>query len=109
MIDACITAYNYTKDEEWEKEAWRCFDWFFGRNDFNMPLYDFNIGGCFDGLQPTGLNQNQGAESTLSWLLALLRMNALQSRMNLQLSIHALPEQISNTLDINKTLKTKEV
>ena len=92
LIDACITAYNYTNDEEWEKEAWRCFDWFFGRNDFNIPVYDFTTGGCFDGLQPTGLNQNQGAESTLSWLLALLRMNALQSRMNLQLSNHPIPE-----------------
>ena len=95
LIDACITAYYYTNNEDWADETWRCFDWFLGRNDFNIPIYDITTGGCFDGLQPTGLNQNQGAESTLSWLLALLRMNSLHSRMNLRLSNHKIPEQAS--------------
>ena len=43
-------------------------------NDLQRPLYDATNGGCFDGLQPTGLNRNQGAESTLSFLLALADM-----------------------------------
>jgi len=74
MIDACIEAHNVTGDEKWEKEAQRCFEWFLGKNDLRTRLYDHKTGGCCDGLQSNGPNLNQGAESTLSWLLSLLRM-----------------------------------
>lgn len=77
MIDACIEAYNITGDEKWIIEARRCFDWFMGKNDLNVPLYDYRTGGCRDGLTADGANQNQGAESTLAWLLSLLSLHSL--------------------------------
>lgn len=77
MIEACIEAYNITKDEKWIEEARRCFDWFLGRNDLNVPLYDYKTAGCRDGLTADGANLNQGAESTLSWLLSLLNLHSL--------------------------------
>ncbi|MFA4836747.1 MAG: glycosyltransferase family 4 protein [Dehalococcoidia bacterium] len=74
LIDACIDAYLATGDRKWRAEAERCFGWFLGRNDLNTQMYDFTTGGCYDGLENHGANQNQGAESTLSWLISLLRM-----------------------------------
>ena len=74
MIDACIEAHNITGNEKWEREAQRCFEWFLGKNDHRIKLYDYKTGGCYDCLQSNRANQNQGAESTLSWLLSLLRM-----------------------------------
>jgi len=79
MLDACIEAYKVTKQERWMEMAWTCLDWFLGRNDLRVSLYDHATGGCRDGLQSEGVNQNQGAESTLAWLLSLLTMRALLS------------------------------
>lgn len=75
LLSACHEAYKATKDSKWLEEMKRCFNWFLGANDLNAPLYDFSTHGCCDGLQANGASQNQGAESTLSWLGALLRMN----------------------------------
>lgn len=77
MIDACIEAYNITRDEKWIDEARLCFDWFLGKNDLNVHLYDYKTGGCCDGLTANGANRNQGAESTLAWLLSLLSLYSL--------------------------------
>ncbi len=77
MIEACVEAYKITRDEKWIVEARRCFDWFLGRNDLNISLYDYSTGGCCDGLTPDGANQNQGAESTLAWLLSLINLYSL--------------------------------
>jgi len=77
MIDACIEAYYATQDRRWVDEARRCFEWFLGRNDLNVPLYDYATGGCRDGLTADGPNLNQGAESTLAWLLSLLSFHYL--------------------------------
>lgn len=74
MIDACVEAYNVTGDKKWIEEARRCFDWFLGGNDLNVLIYDYTTGGCHDGLTAEGANLNQGAESTLAWLLSLLKM-----------------------------------
>jgi len=78
-VAACIEVLHATGDDRWRREANRCFAWFLGRNDLNHPLYDGSNGGCFDGLQPTGINRNQGAESTLSFLIALADMKLLTS------------------------------
>ena len=78
-ISACIEAYNATSDEFWVKEAWRAFEWFLGRNDLGLAVYDSTTGGCRDGLHSDRLSQNQGAESTLSYLLALSEMESLQN------------------------------
>ncbi len=74
LVDACYEAARATGDGRWGEEMERAFSWFLGRNDLGAMLYDFTTGGCYDGLQPTGVNRNQGAESTISWLLSLLRM-----------------------------------
>jgi hypothetical protein len=73
-ISACLEAYKLTREERWIEEARRVFSWFLGRNDLQAPLYDAVTGGCRDGLHPDRVNANQGAESTLSFLMALLDM-----------------------------------
>ena len=72
MVDACIEAFNCTRDEQWIAYAYRCLNWYQGENDLRIPLYDHASGGCRDGLEAQGANENQGAESTLCWLMALL-------------------------------------
>ena len=54
-----------------------CFNWFLGSNDLGIALYNDKTGGCRDGLMPNGINENEGAESTLAWLLALIAMHTL--------------------------------
>ncbi|MGB8029180.1 MAG: glycosyltransferase family 4 protein [Terracidiphilus sp.] len=73
-IAACLQAYALTHHERWTDEAHRVFRWFLGKNDLQAPLYDATTGGCKDGLHPDRVNENQGAESTLSFLMALLEM-----------------------------------
>jgi len=75
MVSACLEAFYTTKDPHWQLEAKRAFEWFLGRNDVNLPLYDFISGGCSDGLHETHVSENQGAESTLAFHLALAEMN----------------------------------
>lgn len=65
-------AYDVTKDTKFLKLQRTAFDWFLGANDLRVPLYDFTTKGCSDGLMAAGVNGNQGAESTLSFLLSLL-------------------------------------
>jgi hypothetical protein len=72
LVEACSAAYMWTRHDYWIEQARRCLDWFLGRNDLGVSLYDPETGGCRDGLHPDGPNQNQGAESTLSWLISLL-------------------------------------
>jgi glycosyltransferase involved in cell wall biosynthesis len=78
-ISACIEAYHATGDMVWVAEARRAFEWFLGRNDLGLALYDPGTGGCRDGLHVDRLSQNQGAESTLAFLLALAEQQALQN------------------------------
>jgi glycosyltransferase involved in cell wall biosynthesis len=80
-ISACIEAYQATGDMFWVAEARRAFEWFLGRNDLGLALYDSATGGCRDGLHVDRLSQNQGAESTLAFLLALAEMQALQNTL----------------------------
>ncbi|MGA6988089.1 MAG: glycosyltransferase family 4 protein [Terriglobales bacterium] len=77
-VSACLEAYRATGDSHWLSEAWSAFNWFLGDNDLQLPLYDSVTGGCRDGLHPERANQNQGAESTLSFLMSLLEMYSLQ-------------------------------
>jgi glycosyltransferase involved in cell wall biosynthesis len=77
-VSACLEAYRVTGDARWRSRAWSAFNWFLGDNDLQLPLYDSVTGGCRDGLHPDRANENQGAESTLSFLVALLEMRSLQ-------------------------------
>ncbi len=79
MIGACVEAFNITRDKTWIDNAVLCFNWFLGQNDLNMPLYDPKTGGCRDGLMADGINQNEGAESTLAWLLSLMTLQKLHA------------------------------
>ena len=77
-VSACLEAYRATGDAHWLNEAWSAFNWFLGKNDLQIALYDPATGGCRDGLHPERVNQNQGAESTLAFLMALAEMRLLQ-------------------------------
>jgi hypothetical protein len=78
VVSACLQAYRATGKGRWRKEAWSAFNWFLGDNDLQIALYDATTGGCRDGLHPDRANENQGAESTLSFLMALLEMRKLE-------------------------------
>lgn len=80
IMDACYQAYQATKKKFWKQEIDKAFSWFLGKNDKNKCLYDFSTGGCFDGLERGGVNLNQGAESTLSWLAALHLMHQISDK-----------------------------
>jgi glycosyltransferase involved in cell wall biosynthesis len=79
-IDACVAAWEATRDEHWREEAMRAYRWYLGANDLELPLATAQDGGCFDGLMPTGLNRNQGAESILALQLANCAISALSKR-----------------------------
>ncbi|HEV8378857.1 MAG TPA: glycosyltransferase family 4 protein, partial [Tepidisphaeraceae bacterium] len=81
MVSACLEAERITGDKRWRKEARRAFDWFLGRNDLNLPIYDPTTGGCRDGLHPDRANENQGAESTLAFLQALLELRLVENTL----------------------------
>lgn len=74
MVAASLAAWRATADPKWQREARRAFEWFLGRNDLGLPLYDPRTGGCCDGLHPDRVNSNQGAESTLAFLISLVDM-----------------------------------
>lgn len=65
-------AYKITQDKKYQKYMIKSYNWFLGENDLCIPLYDEETGSCYDGLESFGLNQNQGAESTLAYLIANL-------------------------------------
>jgi hypothetical protein len=78
MVSACLEAYRATHDDFWWREARRSFEWFLGRNDLGLPLHDPATGGCRDGLHHDRINENQGAESTLAYLLSLAEMTSAE-------------------------------
>jgi glycosyltransferase involved in cell wall biosynthesis len=78
-ISACFEAYRATFDPWWYEQAQRAFDWFLGWNDLGEELYCPQTGGCRDGLHVDRSNQNQGAESTLAFLLSLTEMRQMQN------------------------------
>jgi len=84
-VSACREAYHVTGDNRWRAEARSAFNWFLGDNDLQLPLYDSDSGGCRDGLHPDRPNENQGAESTLSFLMALLEMRSLESSWQMEI------------------------
>ena len=76
MVSACLEAQRVTEDERWSERAQWAWSWFLGHNHLHQSLVDPATGGCRDGLHRDRVNDNQGAESTLSYLLALLEMRA---------------------------------
>ena len=74
MVSACLEAFRVSQDFMWLAEARRAFEWFLGRNDLGLPIYDSKSGGCGDGLHADRVNENQGAESSLAFHLSLAEM-----------------------------------
>jgi glycosyltransferase involved in cell wall biosynthesis len=81
MVSACLEAYRATSDSWWYEQAQRAFDWFIGWNDLGLELYYPETGGCCDGLHVDRVNRNQGAESTLAFLLSLAEMRLMQNML----------------------------
>lgn len=80
-VSACLAAFRVTGEPRWRKEARRAFEWFFGRNDLSLSIYDPTTGGCRDGLHPDRVNENQGAESTLAFLQVVLELRLDESTL----------------------------
>lgn len=64
--------YQLTQEENIKEKLQRSFLWFYGHNDLDIPLFDAETGGCNDGIEATGINRNQGAESIIAWLISCL-------------------------------------
>lgn len=83
MMSACLEAFRVTSDRWWYEQAQRSFDWFLGWNDLGLELYSPNTGGCRDALHVDRVNQNQGAESTLAFLLSLAELQLMQNAITI--------------------------
>jgi len=75
MMDALLEVHQLTGDQRWLEDARCCFEWFLGRNDLQQAIADDTTGACRDGLHADGVNQNQGAESTIAWLHAVMKFH----------------------------------
>ncbi|MGZ6545897.1 MAG: glycosyltransferase [Actinomycetota bacterium] len=71
LADACARAFVVTGNEDWIDPLRLCVGWFEGSNDVGVPMFDRETGGAFDGLEPAGMNENQGAESTIALVATL--------------------------------------
>jgi glycosyltransferase involved in cell wall biosynthesis len=79
MVLLFFKAYEVTKERKYLDKMFKSYMWYMGKNDLSLPVYDYETGGCNDGLEENGLNRNQGAESTLSYLIAHLTvLNAFE-------------------------------
>jgi uncharacterized protein YyaL (SSP411 family) len=81
MVSACLEAYCATADVWWYEQAQRAFDWFIGWNDLGLELYSPESGACGDGLHVDRANRNEGAESTLAFVLSLAEMRLAQDML----------------------------
>lgn len=70
--------HNVFPNEGYDKKMAVAFDWFLGHNHLNQIIYNPCTTGCFDGLELNNVNLNQGAESTLSYLMARLVFEGLE-------------------------------
>jgi hypothetical protein len=77
MVEAAVDAFYATKDKGYVEVANMVFEWFLGRNSQKVMVYNPQIAGCFDGISPQEVNMNQGAESSISYLLARLKVEEL--------------------------------
>jgi hypothetical protein len=79
MVLLYLKAYEVTKDKKYLDKMFTSYMWYLGKNDLSIPVYDYETGGCNDGLEEYGLNWNQGAESTISYVISHLTvLNAFE-------------------------------
>lgn len=96
LVEACAAAYRISGEECWFDHARAVLAWFTGNNEVHASLYDYQTGGCRDGLHSDGPNLNQGAESTLAWLVALMTVMDL----NRSRSIDGRPQEASQPVAV---------
>lgn len=91
MVEAALSAFRVKGDDKYLKIAGAAFGWFLGENSKNVVLYNSRTGGCYDGVNQQGLNLNQGAESTISYLLARLELEKtiISNKADLSIFKHA--------------------
>ena len=77
MMEASLAGFQATNEKKYQKIANIAFEWFLGKNTKNVVVYDSTTGACHDGINPQGLNLNQGAEATISYLLARLELEKI--------------------------------
>lgn len=88
LVSACLDAFRITDDIGWYDYATQAYEWFFGRNALGVSVYDKATGGCRDGLHIDRLNENQGAESTLSLIQSMLEMRQFAREHQDQLRVN---------------------
>ena len=104
MLSACLEATKATDDKLWLDSAKMIFEWFLGRNDLDIALYDYKTGGCHDGLHVDRINQNQGGESTLAFLLSLVEMHIMENSIRSFKGVEGL-EHLENVIEKQKMEK----
>jgi glycosyltransferase involved in cell wall biosynthesis len=88
LVSACLDAFRITEDIGWYDYATQAYEWFFGRNALGVSMYDKATGGCRDGLHIDRLNENEGAESTLSLIQSMLEMKQFAREHQDQLRVN---------------------
>jgi len=77
MVNTALTAFQITQNTQYKTASQTIFEWYFGKNTQALKIYDPKTGACYDGITPKGLNLNQGAESTVTYLLARLNLETI--------------------------------
>ena len=98
MVQTLILAYEITRKVRYMKLAILAFKWFLGKNSLNQIIYDESTGGCYDGLGEFSINLNQGAESSVSYLLARLTFEEFERNM----PVNKTPESLISQDKINE-------
>lgn len=80
LAEACARAFVITNDDSWLEPLRLCVRWFEGLNDTGVRMFDPETGGCFDGLESAGVNENQGAESTIALVATLQHARTVEER-----------------------------
>ena len=78
MVEVCVKAYEVLNDFKYLHFAKNAFLWYSGKNILGLPMIDNLTGGVYDGLESQGVNQNEGAESVLSYILACLALKEIE-------------------------------
>jgi hypothetical protein len=81
MVEAAVDGYYATKDKRYLDVANTVFGWFLGENSRKVVMYNVETGGCYDGLAKDCVNRNQGGESSISYLLARLKIEEINQRL----------------------------
>jgi hypothetical protein len=81
MASACASAYSYTHEPRWANAVERAAAWFLGDNDVGVAMFDAQSGGGYDGLEESGVNRNEGAESSMSFVATMLTLREVRREL----------------------------